>query len=111
MNRGDAKIIKLDILIDDAPITEAYADEIELTINKQGDVHCIKKTLSKGEITWNNEYGMYEVYFSQSDTFVLGDGNNPAQIRILKDNKVVSSGLVRLKIGDVNSKEVPKNAE
>lgn len=111
MNRGDAKIIKLEILIDNTPITESYADEIELTINKQGDVHCIKKTLSNGDIVWNSEYGMYEVYLSQNDTFTLCDGNNPSQIRILKNNLVVSSGLVKFELGDANSKEELPNAE
>ena len=106
MNRGDACYLSLSINIDGSPITEGYADDIELTINKASGSNCIQKYLSKGEVTWDSENSKYKVYLSQEDTYKLVTGQNPWQLRILKDNIVISSRFGNIMLGDVYSTSV-----
>lgn len=111
MNRGDAQKVVLTINVDDEPITENYADEIELTFNRDGNLHNIRKTLSNNQITWNSTLEQYEVFLSQEDTFKMVEGDNPVQLRVLKDGVVISSNIMTFILGGVNSKEVLDESE
>ena len=106
MNRGDARIISLNITIAGNPIAENYADEIELTINPETTCNCVKKKLSDGTIIWNVEKQKYIALLTQEDTFKLIVGNNTYQLRVKKDIEVVSSAIKYIKFGSTNSTEV-----
>lgn len=106
MNRGDANYLTLNIKVNSVDIGQHYADEIELTFNKENGLHTIKKTLSDGGITWNATRNKFMAYLSQEDTFNLEDGANTWQIRLLKDDVVISNTISIINIGDANSKEV-----
>ena len=106
MNRGDSTYLSLNITISGIPITEDYADEIELTFNPQDSCYCVQKYLSKGDIIWNNVKQKYEAFLSQQDSFKLHSGDNHYQIRLLKNGSVVSSKFGAFILGNVNSKEV-----
>lgn len=104
MNRGDAFIIGLGILVDKAPITEDYADEIEFTLNPEASENFVQKKLTSGEIFWNTD--KFFLYLSQEDTFKCKSGTNKWQIRIKKDSNVISSTMGKLVLGEANSREV-----
>lgn len=106
MNRGDAGKLSLTIIIDTEPITEGYADDIEVTFNPDNTRCCVKKLLSKGEVIWDSENDEYTINLTQNDTFKMHEGDNKVQIRILKDSEVLSSDLTTFIIGAVNSEEV-----
>ena len=106
MNRGDAKTLTLNIFINNEPITSDYADEIEVTFNKECGSFCVQKTLSNGDITWNEAVSKYQMFLSQEDTFKLKTGVNTVQLRLLKGDVVISSIINSFTIGGVNSKEV-----
>lgn len=106
MNRGDAQIISLSINIDGEPISEGYADDIELTFNAQSGAHCVKKKLKNGTIAWDAANNRYAAYLSQEDTFRFTVGDNKWQLRLLKGNIVISTQFGTLSVGDANSKEV-----
>lgn len=103
MNRGDAVTLTLNIKVDNVYITENYADEIELTFNKQNELECVQKTLSNGDIVWNETEGKYQVTLSQKDTYKFRPCTNSVQIRILKDGQVISSAINTIEVGETNS--------
>ena len=109
MNRGDAQIISLTITISGEPITEGYADEIELTINPDSSQNCVKKKLTTGDIVWNGMISKYTTLLSQADTFKMLSGANTYQLRIKKGEEVVSSVIGSLKFGNANSSEILTN--
>lgn len=106
MNRGDATTLTLNIFINGEPITNDYADEIEITFNKECGSFCVQKTLSDEQIVWNASSEKYEMFLTQEDTFKLRTGVNTVQLRLLKDGNVISSIINSFNIGGVNSKEV-----
>lgn len=106
MNRGDARVVPLTILIDDQPITEGYADEIELTFNQENNRGCVKKKLSTGDITWDSERSQYVTILTQEDTFKFKAGQNTYQFRLLVGNEVISSIDQPIYVGRANSNEV-----
>ena len=106
MNRGDAELVKLTIMLDDVPIEEGYADDIELTFNPQCGMFCVQKSLQDETIYWSNQYGCYVTFITQEDSFKMKVGTNTVQLRILKNNTVISSTLNSFILGGVNSHEV-----
>ena len=111
MNRGDAKIISLNIKIAGVPIEQGFADEIELTINPQNTRNCVKKTLSDETIEWDANKQKYVAYLTQEDTFKLIAGNNSYQLRVKKGDEVISSAIKYMKFGCTNSTEVLEDSE
>ena len=106
MNRGDAQAIALNITVDGEPIDEHYADELEITFNPELHGHSVRKTLSSGEIFWNQDEGKYFTTLSQEDTFTLCAGVNTWQLRLMRDSFVISTVIGKLVLGDANSKRV-----
>ena len=106
MNRGDAQAVYLNITVDGNPIDQYYADEIEVTFNPELHGHSVRKTLSAGDIYWDDEVHQYALVLSQEDTFILHPGNNTWQLRLMKDTFVVSTIIGKIAIGDVNSKRI-----
>lgn len=111
MNRGDAQNIALTINIDGEPITEGYAEEIELTFNPNGCNHQVIKSLKKNEIYWNDLEDKYFTMLTQQDTFKMKAGVNTWQLRLLKDGEVISTAIGQLVLGEANSSEVLTNAQ
>ena len=111
MNRGDAKIMSLNIKIAGVPIEQGFADEIELTINPQNTQNCVKKKLSDETIEWDSTRQKYIVFLTQEDTFKLIVGNNSYQLRVKKGNDVISSTIKYIKFGRTNSTEVLEDSE
>lgn len=103
MNRGDAKVIGFNICINGSPIERDYPDDIEFVINSD-DV--VRKTLSSSAIYWDAANERFETYLSQQDTFKLDVGKNRWQLRLIKDNIVVSTLIGVILIGEVISDEV-----
>lgn len=111
MNRGDAQYIELSITIDGVPITEDYPDEIELTFNPECCNHSVRKLLSDGGITWNELNDKFQVFLTQADTFTMKAGCNSWQIRVLKDDMVISSKQGDINLGETNSRKELGNAQ
>ena len=106
MNRGDSLIAIIDIEIENEPIENNYADEIEVTFNDQRTRNCVRKTLSSGGVIWSSDYGKYGVVLSQEDTFKFTRGKNTFQVRVLHGDEVISSDVEGFLVGDANSSEV-----
>lgn len=106
MNRGDTANISLDISIDDAPIAEGYADDIEVTFNPNQSPYCVMKSLKNGGISWDAESAKYVMRLAQSDTFKLRTGENGWQVRLLIGDDVMSSDIQTIEIGPVNSASI-----
>lgn len=106
MNKGDATYILLDIKIDDEPIIEGTADDIELSFNLHQLPYAVRKSLKNGDIVWDANYQQYKVYLSQQDTFKMRDGENTWQLRVLIGDEVLSTNLDIIEIGPVNSAKV-----
>lgn len=113
MNRGDAQYIELTITIDGVPITEDYPDEIELTFNHEEcpSNNSVRKLLSKGEIEWNDLNDKFQTFLTQADTFKMKSGSNTWQIRVMKDDIVISSKQGVINLGDSNSRKELGNAQ
>lgn len=111
MNRGDARVISLNIKIAGEPIQEGFADEIELTINPQNTRNCVQKTLTGETIEWDANKHKYVAYLTQEDTFKLIAGNNSYQLRVKKGIDVISSAIKYLRFGCTNSTEVLEDSE
>jgi hypothetical protein len=106
MNRGDAGVLSLDIDIIDEPISQDFADDIEVTFNPQCGPNCVQKSLKDGTIYWDATTSKYLMFLQQADTYKMKTGANTVQCRLLKDNIVVSSGINTFFLGNVNSKEI-----
>lgn len=106
MNRGDAQYIMLNINVDGSPIEEGYADDIELTFNAFSSPYCVRKSLSDETIEWDEAEGRYSTFLDQEDTFKFKLGENTWQLRLLKNNQVVSTSIGTIVVGGANSKEV-----
>lgn len=117
MNRGDTSFLMLDYTINGDPLVENAYNEIELTINEDSSFRCVKKLLSKGEITWgsityDDDQGQpqtftgYYAHLDQEETFKLQSGTNEVQLRILSNDEVGSSAVSTMELGRVLSSEV-----
>lgn len=120
-NRGDTSYLMLNYTINGDPIPQDV-QEIELQVRPQGQMLNIKKLLSDGTIQYGtltyetepvNEQddgertftGFY-CHFSQNDTFILSDGNNEVQLRVMLNDEVCSSAITSLDLGKVLSNKV-----
>lgn len=110
MNKGDANWLFLNIKINGSNITQNYADEIELTFNKLAN-NSITKSLQEETIVWDITTSKFKTFLSQEETFKFNVGINNWQIRILKDDNVISNIISTITIGDVNSRNVLKEDE
>ena len=106
MNRGDATVISLDITIDDEPIEQDYADDVEVTFNPQCGSNCVQKSLKDETIYWDATTSKYLMFLTQEDTYKLKTGANTVQLRVLKDDIVTSTAINTFFLGNVNSKEI-----
>jgi len=108
MNKGDSIRLKLNFTIGSKklPIEEGMFSEMELQLNKQtfGQYH-VKFLLSKGEIVWDEDLGLYVAYLSQEDSFKLSNEVD-YQLRCYNDGVVVSSKIGSFCLGNVLSREV-----
>lgn len=98
MNKGDTITIYLNYTVDGVPIAENDFDEIEFSIGSK------RYTLTGEDIVWDESAGAYKVALSQADTFALGYDSR-YQVRLKKDNTVISSGISVLSLGPTISKE------
>lgn len=101
MNRGDTLYIQLDYTVDDEPLKEGEWDEIEFSFgNKQ-------YSLTNGDIVWDDALEKYCVFIDQEDSFALKNYVTHYQIRLKKDNEVISDNIKPFAIGAViSSKEI-----
>lgn len=99
MNSGDTITIYLNYTIDGAPIAENDFDEIEFTIGRK------RFTLSDGGIVWDEDAAAFAIGLSQADTIDMVD-KNYYQIRLKKDDVVVSSDINVISIGNSLSKRI-----
>ena len=117
MNRGDTSFLMLNYTINGDPLTENSYTEMELTINEQSSVKCVKKLLSAGDIEWGTlsytdseghpqTFTGYYAHLSQEETFTLQQGSNEVQLRILANDEVGSSAVSSMTLGKVLSSEV-----
>ena len=124
MNRGDTSYLMLNYTINGDPLVEGDYEEIELTINEQSSFRSVKKLLSKGEIEWGTltyiedelqngvitpvqkTFTGYFAHLSQEETFLLQQGGNEVQLRILDNNEVGSSAISTIMLGQTLSSEV-----
>ena len=106
MNRGDALGLVLYITVNDEPITQEYADQIELTLNPELQGHSVRKILSDGGIYWEPSEERFIARLTQADTFALKPGTNTWQLRVLKGEMVISTIIGKINVGDANSKRV-----
>lgn len=116
MNRGDTAYLLLNYTLNGEPLVEGAYQEIELQINKESNVHKLKKTLSDGGIQWGTvsyeldgteqTFTGYYASLSQSETFGLDDGECKVQLRVMVNDEVGSSAISTITLGQVLSKSV-----
>ena len=108
MNKGDSIRLNLNFTVgkNKEPITEGMFEEMELQLNKQTfGQYSVKFLLSKGEIEWDEDLGLYVAYLSQEDSFKLSNVVE-YQLRCYSDGVVVSSRVGRFFLGNVLSKDI-----
>lgn len=117
-NRGDTTYLLLDYQVNGEPMVQGAYQEIELSLNKADCYFSIRKTLSGGDITWEENctyidsegveqtFTGYVAHLDQEETFALKDGNTQIQLRVMLNNEVGSSKMEVLDIGDVLSDKV-----
>lgn len=79
---GDAYILPLEISFESGKATLADFLEIEVTVGS------VRKTLSSGDITYDEESGDFDVRFTQEDTFKL-KGKRDVDVRLVLVNEDV----------------------
>lgn len=99
MNKGDTSYITLDYTVDGTPLEEYDADEIEFYIGSS------QYRLSTGDIVLDPETNKYIIFLTQNNTFKF-DKSTSYQIRIRKNEFVVSDNIRKLRFGDVISRTV-----
>lgn len=97
-NKGDTLYIVLDYLVDGEPLDDAQFDEIELYVGKN------RYLLTNGQIVWDSNLGKYCVFVTQADSFKL-DTQSEYQLRLRKDDEVISTRIKRLFVGETISRE------
>lgn len=120
-NEGDTAVLMLNYKLNGEDLVENAYDEIELQINSQTNFYSLKKLLSAGDIEWGtvvydttDDQGQeqeatftgYVASLTQEETFKLKKGTWQAQLRILVNGEVGSSGISALDIGDALSTKV-----
>lgn len=103
INKGDAKLLWLNICVKGTPIEKDFPEELELTFNSNDG---LRKTLSDGTIFWDPSNKKYVTFLTQEDTYSLNQGKNSWQLRLMKNNMVVSTMIGVLVIGKVISERV-----
>ena len=70
-------------------------------------IGCIRKTMSDGEITYDQDLKAFLFPLDQNESFRLRPGQQPAQIRIkTKSGDVIGSVIPNINIKDAISEEV-----
>ena len=117
-NRGDTTYLLLDYKVNGEQMVEGAYQEIELSLNKSDCYFSVRKTLSGGDITWEEDctyidsegveqtFTGYVAYLDQEETFALEEGNTQIQLSVMLNNEVGSSSMEVLDIGDVLSNKV-----
>lgn len=115
-NEGDTAVLMLNYKLNGEDLVENAYDEIELQINSQTNFYSLKKLLSAGDIEWGTvvydvddqeqTFTGYVAHLTQEETFKLKKGTWQAQLRILVNGEVGSSGISALDIGDALSTKV-----
>lgn len=109
MNNGDALYIVLDYKVDGEPIQEGQFDEIEFSIGDKYAKNSVRFLFSNGDISWDPNLEKYTLFITQRDTLKLSSGVNTYveyQVRLRKDDVVISSPVETLQIGRSVSKQV-----
>lgn len=117
MNRGDTAFLLLSYTLNGSPLVEGDYQEIELQLNPQNNYRNVKKLMTAGDIEWGTltytdshgdeqSFTGYYAHLSQEETFNLTNGNNYAQLRIMMNDEVGSSGICQVDLGAVLSFEV-----
>jgi len=99
MNRGDALPVVLAYTINGEDITEGQFDDIEFMFGPN------RFLLSDGSIVWDSEIGHYVAFIEQDGSFKL-DRVVKCQCRFKSGNRVFSSKIKYLGVGDALSNEV-----
>ncbi len=87
---GDAYILPLEISFESGKATLADFLEIEVTVGS------VRKTLSSGDITYDEESGDFDVRFTQEDTFKL-KGKRDVDVRLM----LVNEDVIGVKAGNL----------
>lgn len=98
-NKGDTITLLLEYTINETPLEEYEADEIEFCIGSD------RFLLSDGDIEIDEATGKYAIHISQEQTFAMSP-QSWYQIRIRKGAEVVSSAMQLLGVGGSISTEV-----
>lgn len=116
-NKGDTIYLILNYEVNGHSLEKDAYQEIELQINVQGSFNSIKKLLSDNSIAWGTiqyidddnveqTFTGYFAYLSQEETFKLSNKTANVQLRIMIDNKVGSSAISDINVGNTLSKKV-----
>lgn len=98
--RGDTKDLAFKIKQEDTYITLDDCTEIEVQINSDSDSgKNITKTLSGGDITFDEGTNTFHVLLSQLDTFKCPVGINNFQVRVVRSNGVKATTTAQLMVG------------
>ncbi len=97
--RGDTVDITLNFAVDGQTVTEGMLDEIQYTLGEKDYL------LSRGEVYWDDNSGMYHVFIPQADTFAL-KLTTIQQIRIRMGTTVGSTDQLEVEIGDTKTRRV-----
>lgn len=95
MNKGDALLVELDFTVNGEALQEGEWDDIELVLNSKS------YTLKNGDIYWDGE--AYVFYLSEAETKKLSF-TNLYQLRLLKGDYVISSNVLKFRVGGGISK-------
>lgn len=82
MMTGDAYVLPIEISFESGKATVEDFLEIEVTVGS------VRKTLSSGDVTYDEETGEFNVRFTQEDTFKL-KGNRDVDVRLVLVNEDV----------------------
>lgn len=100
MMTGDAYLLPIGITLEGAQATDGAFEEIEVTIGS------VRKTMSEGDITFDEESEDFFVRFTQEDTFKLR-GKKNVQMRVkFANGEVIGVNVGELEHEESTSKEV-----
>lgn len=101
MMQGDAYNIPIEIMVDDGVADKTLFDEVEIVIGN------IVKTMSSGEITYDNENKVFLFPISQKESMKLG-AKADCQVRVKPNgtNDVIGVNLGEIDVVKTLSKAV-----